>query len=273
MKLSKVLSLVLAIAMLLSVPTFAYTDVAADANYAEAVTVLSALNIFTGYEDGSFKPEGKITRAEYAAIVCRVNNMDEAAKANKVGGIFTDVAADHWASGYIATASQAGIVNGMGDGTFAPEAEVTYEQAVKMLVAALGYEMKAQSMGGYPTGYMMIANQESITVGTTNTAGGASRATVARLTYNAMTVPMMDQTSWGTDVEFKPIKTQSLLYTKLNALKAEVTFTSIPLDKTATDVTLSYTATDCDAVTQANIAAGNLTLNPNVKINGVDLTG
>ncbi|MBP3448767.1 MAG: S-layer homology domain-containing protein [Clostridia bacterium] len=273
MKLSKVLSLVLAIAMLLSVPTFAYTDVAADANYAEAVTVLSALNIFTGYEDGSFKPEGKITRAEYAAIVCRVNNMDEAAKANKVGGIFTDVAADHWASGYIASASQAGIVNGMGDGTFAPEAEVTYEQAVKMLVAALGYEMKAQSMGGYPTGYMMIANQESITVGTTNTAGGASRATVARLTYNAMTVPMMDQTSWGTDVKVEPIKTQSLLYTKLNALKAEVTFTSIPLDKTATDVTLSYTATNCDAVTQANIAAGNLTLNPNVKINGVDLTG
>ncbi len=274
MKLSKVLSLVLAIAMLLSVPTFAaFTDVAADANYAEAVTVLSALDIINGYEDGSFKPEGKITRAEYAAIVCRVNNMDDAAKANANGNIFTDVAADHWASGYIATAYQAGIVNGMGDGTFAPEAEVTYEQAVKMLVAALGYEMKAQSMGGYPTGYMMIANQESITVGTTNTAGGASRATVARLTYNALTVPMMDQTSWGTDIEFKPIKTQSLLYTKLNAIKAEVTFTSVPLNKTTTDVPLGYGAANCDAVTQANIAAGNITLKYTAKINGVDLTG
>ncbi len=274
MKLSKVLSLVLAIAMLLSMPTFAaFTDVAADANYAEAVTVLSALDIINGYEDGSFKPEGKITRAEYAAIVCRVNNMDDAAKANANGNIFTDVAADHWASGYIATAYQAGIVNGMGDGTFAPEAEVTYEQAVKMLVAALGYEMKAQSMGGYPTGYMMIANQESITVGTTNTAGGASRATVARLTYNALTVPMMDQTSWGTDIEFKPIKTQSLLYTKLNAIKAEVTFATVPLNKTTTDVTLTYGAANCDAVTQANIAAGNIALKGTAKINGVDLTG
>lgn len=280
MKLSKVLSLVLAIAMLLSVPTFAaFTDVAADANYAEAVTVLSALDIINGYEDGSFKPEGKITRAEYAAIVCRVNNMDDAAKANATGGIFTDVAADHWASGYIATAYQAGIINGMGDGTFAPEAEVTYEQAVKMLVAALGYEMKAQSMGGYPTGYMMIANQESITVGTTNTAGGASRATVARLTYNALTVPMMDQTAWGTDVEFKPIKTQSLLFTKLNAVKAEVTFNNITnlLDKTATDVTVAYANNKLDPVAYANLPSsqlgGNLVPQYNLKINGVDLTG
>lgn len=272
MKLSKVLSLVLAIAMLLSVPTFAaFTDVAADASYAEAVTVLSALEIINGYGDGTFKPDGKITRAEYAAIVCRIIGMEDAAK----GGVssFTDVAADHWATGYIATAQNAGIVNGKTATTFGPEDEVTYEQAVKMLVVALGYELKAQSMGGYPTGYMMIANQESITVGTTNTAGGASRATVARLTYNALTVPMMDQTSWGSEAKFEPIATQSLLYTKLNAVKAEVTFSAVPLNKEETNVALTYTAADCDSVTKANVAKGNIALQPNVKINGVDLAG
>ncbi|MBQ7951050.1 MAG: S-layer homology domain-containing protein [Clostridia bacterium] len=283
MKLSKVLSLVLAIAMLLSVPTFAYNDVAADANYAEAVTALSALNIFTGYEDGSFKPEGKITRAEYAAIVCRVNNMEHAAKANKVGGIFTDVAADHWASGYIATAAQAGIVNGMGDGTFKPEAEVTYEQAVKMLVAALGYEPKAQTMGGYPTGYMMIANQESITVGTTNTVGGASRGTVAQLTYNALTVPLMAQYTWGTTEEIGVNKAESLLWTKLNAIKADVTFTDISLKKNETDVKVEYSRADLDVVSQNNwqkICEFNAEGDNydkkypfSVKINGVDLSG
>lgn len=272
MKLSKVLSLVLAVVMLFGMQAFAFTDVAETANYAEAVTVLSALDIINGYEDGTFKPEGKITRAEYSAIVCRILDMGDAG-ANQVGGYFTDVAADHWASGYIATASQLGIVNGMGDGTFAPEAEVTYEQSVAMLVRALGYERKAQSMGGYPTGYMMIANQESITVGTTNTAGGAARATVARLTYNALTVPMMDQVSWGSEEQFKPINTQSLLYTKLNAVKAEVTFATVPLNKTTTDVTLSYTAADLDKVAQANVAEGNLSLQYNVKINGVDLAG
>lgn len=283
MKLSKVLSLVLAIAMLLSVPTFAYNDVAADANYAEAVTALSALNIFTGYEDGTFKPEGKITRAEYAAIVCRVNNMEHAAKANKVGGVFTDVAADHWAAGYIATAAQAGIVNGMGDGTFKPEAEVTYEQAVKMLVAALGYEPKAQTMGGYPTGYMMIANQESITVGTTNTVGGASRGTVAQLTYNALTVPLMEQDTWGTQETIRANGAQSLLWTKLNAIKADVTFTDISLKKNETDVKVEYSCADLDVVSQNNwtkICEFNAKDDNfdrkypfSVKINGVDLAG
>ncbi len=266
MKLSKVLSLVLAVVMLFGMQAFAFTDVAATASYAEAVQVLSALDIINGYEDGTFKPEGKITRAEYAAIVCRVLDMEDAG-ANKVGGYFTDVTADHWASGYIATASQLGIINGMGDGTFAPEAEVTYEQAIAMLVRALGYEKKAQSIGGYPTGYMVIANQESITVGTSNTAGGASRGTVARLTYNALTVPMMDQTSWGTDEKFEPIPTQSLLWTKLDAVKADVTIASVPLSKEATDVTLG-TAT-VDKVAQANgyVVPGT------AKINGVDLVG
>ena len=122
-------------------------------------------------------------------------------------------------------------------------------------------------MGGYPTGYMMIANQESITVGTANTAGGASRATVARLTYNALTVPMMDQTSWGTDEKFEPIATQSLLWTKLDAVKADVTIASVPLSKEATDVTLG-TAT-VDKVAQAN----GYTVPGTAKINGVDLVG
>ena len=266
MKLSKVLSLVLAIAMLFSVPTFAaFTDVPANADYAEAVTVLSALEIINGYGDGSFKPDGKITRAEYAAIVCRAIGMGDIAK----GGVstFTDVPADHWATGYIATAQNAKIVNGKTATTFDPEAEVTYEQAVKMLVVALGYELKAQSMGGYPTGYMMIANQESITVGTTNTPGGASRATVARLTYNALTVPMMDQTAWGSETKFEPIKTQSLLWTKLNAVKADVVVVDVPLDKAAKDITL--TPTKYDSVATAN----TFSLAGNVEINGVDLTG
>ena len=266
MKLSKVLSLVLAVMMLLGMQTFAFSDVPATASYAEAVQVLSALDILTGYEDGTFKPEGKITRAEYATIVCRILDMGDVG-ANKVGGYFTDVTADHWASGYIATAAQLGIVNGMGDGTFAPEAEVTYEQSVAMLVRALGYERKAQSMGGYPTGYMMIANQESITVGTATTAGGAARSTVARLTYNALTVPMMDQTSWGSDEKFEPIATQSLLWTKLDAVKAEVKIKSVPLSAEETDVTLD-TAT-VDKVAQAN----NYVVPTTAKINGVDLVG
>ena len=67
---AKLLSVVLAIALCLSTVSFAaFTDEAEIGNYNEATTVLNALGIITGYEDGSFGPNKTITRAEFAKIV------------------------------------------------------------------------------------------------------------------------------------------------------------------------------------------------------------
>lgn len=69
--LKKVLALVLAFSMMLSVVAFAsYNDVDADADYAGAVELLSALDIIKGDDLGNFNPDNTITRAEFAAIVC-----------------------------------------------------------------------------------------------------------------------------------------------------------------------------------------------------------
>lgn len=201
--LKKVLALVLAFSMMLSVVAFAsYQDVPADADYAGAVELLSALNIIKGDDLGNFNPDNTITRAEFAAVVCRAKGLENAATGAAGTTAFTDVAADHWASGYINLATQNGIINGYGDGTFGPEDKVTYEQAVKMLVCALGFEPMAANKGGYPTGYLVIANQYKITAGVTATAE-APRKTVAKLVYNALSTPMMDQTSYGTDAKWE----------------------------------------------------------------------
>lgn len=201
--LKKVLALVLAFSMMFSVVAFAnYADVAADADYAGAVELLSALGILQGDDLGNFNPDNTITRAEFAAVVCRALGLENAANGAKGATQFTDVAADHWASGYINLATQNGIINGYGDGTFGPEDKVTYEQAVKMLVCALGFEPMAATKGGYPTGYLVVANQYKITAGVTATAE-APRSTVAQLVYNALTTPKMDQTSFGTDEKYE----------------------------------------------------------------------
>lgn len=201
--LKKVLALVLAFSMMFSVVAFAnYADVDADADYAGAVELLSALGILQGDDLGNFNPDNTITRAEYAAVVCRALGLENAANGAKGATQFTDVAADHWASGYINLATQNGIINGYGDGTFGPEDKVTYEQAVKMLVCALGFEPMAATKGGYPTGYLVIANQYKITAGVRATAE-APRSTVAQLVYNALSTPKMDQTSYGTDEKYE----------------------------------------------------------------------
>ena len=113
----------------------------------EAVTVMSALNLLKGYEDGTFGPDKTITRAEFAAVVVRMLGMEDAAAGAATATNFTDVPATHWAAGYVKIANQKGIIAGYGDGTFGPDDEVTYEQAIKMLVCALGYAMLPATLG------------------------------------------------------------------------------------------------------------------------------
>ena len=139
--LKKTLAVVLTLAMVLSMgfSAFAYTDVAEGTKVSEAVDVLSNLNILTGFEDGTFKPEETVTRAQMAAIICRTLGYEDQAKSSMGSTVFNDVAADHWAAGYINVAQSLQIINGYGDGNFGPEDQVTYEQAVKMIVVALGY--------------------------------------------------------------------------------------------------------------------------------------
>lgn len=224
----KVLAMVLALTMVLGVfgvSTYAYTDVAEDAAYAEAVAVLSALDILKGFPDDVFKPEDTITRAEFSAVVCRALGLEGAA-AGAVGATqFTDVPADHWASGYINMATQQGIILGYGDGTFGPNDPVLYEQAVKMIVAALGYTPKADANGGYPSGYLVVAAQEKVLEGTEelNAKAGvaATRGLVAQLAYNSLDVVLMVQTKYGDSPEFAADPAGSTFLSKLRVSKVE----------------------------------------------------
>lgn len=74
-----------------------------------------------------------------AAIVCRMIEKETDADNAKGETAFDDVVADYWASGYINLASKQGIINGDGNGKFRPQDDVKYEEAIKMVVCALGY--------------------------------------------------------------------------------------------------------------------------------------
>ena len=196
--LKKLVSVVLSLAMVISAMTFTasaktYGDVETSSKYFEAIDILSSLGILQGDEQGNFNGDAEIKRSEFAAVVCRAMGQENAAKGSASEQRFTDVASNHWAAGYINWAAGQKIVNGKGDGIFDPDAPVKYEEAVKMLVSALGYEPLATRKGGYPTGYMVVAASNGINSGV-SLAGSANapRNIVAQLTYNALDVPLMD---------------------------------------------------------------------------------
>ncbi len=202
----RILSLVLALVMVLGTFSFslaAPSDVEGT-EYEKAVERLMLLGIITGYPDGSFKPENNITRAEFAAVALRARGLEYTAQAAK--GLptgFSDVPASHWASGYVGAAAKAGIVNGIGNGKFAPEAPVKYEEAVTMLVRALGYEVDAQAKGGYPHGYLIVANEIGLLDEVRGIPGApATRGMVAQMTDNALEIAMMIQVGYGDEAKW-----------------------------------------------------------------------
>lgn len=172
------------------------SDVADTASYATAVNTLVALDVINGYEDGTFLPDNNITRAEATKVMVAALNQIDSAEGMKGSTQFKDVEAKHeWATGFINAGVQAGYINGMGDGTFAPDANVTYAQMVKMLVSAMGYNEYAEFMGGYPNGFLAIASSEGVTDGVkANANDNVTRAQVAQLVYNALTTPIVDDT-------------------------------------------------------------------------------
>lgn len=133
----------------------AFSDVT-DTKLEDSISTLSQFNIINGYEDGTFKPKANITRAEFAKIICKTFLFETTETINDE---FIDVSKNHWARDYIYTAKKLGIINGTSPSTFAPDDNITYEQAIKMVVASLGYNEEATQKGGYPEGYIMVADE------------------------------------------------------------------------------------------------------------------
>ncbi len=190
--LTKILASVVALSIILGVAAFAksYPDVNSNADYAEAVNVISDLGIAKGDENGDFNAEKTLTRAEGAAFVLRLLGLEEAAKAAAgTATDFSDVPPEHWAAGYVSVAAANGIVSGMGKGTFAPNGELTYAQIIRMLISALGYESLASELGEWPNNYMSAASKIRLTAGITGNANDAvTRGTTARLIYAALVI-------------------------------------------------------------------------------------
>ncbi len=107
--------------------TNSFTDVKAGSWYEEAVSTLSAMGVFNGYKDGSFKPSQNITRAEFATIAAAFAQQ----QAQTI--TFTDVAEKHWASKNISLVAANGWVTGYKDGTFLPNQNITRAEAMSII--------------------------------------------------------------------------------------------------------------------------------------------
>ncbi len=234
-KTKRILGLLLAVMMVFATLPVgaAFTDVADELPQWEAVQVLSGLGLIAGYKEGDktlFKPEGQITRAEFTAMLTRALKLAE------IGAVattpFEDVADGHWASANIRIAYDMGIIAGYDAKTFGPEDNVTYEQAIKMMVCALGFGNQALERGGWPAGYVNVALDKKLLgkVGGTNNKP-ATRADIAQMIYNAFDVSIAIEGGVKADgtPDFITVPGRTLLTEKLelNSISGQVTGTNM----------------------------------------------
>ena len=160
----------------------------------EAVDACTALNIIGGYPDGSFKPEGNITRAEVTKMICvALNGGKNPAVSTNTTPTFSDVRGNAnaaWAEGYIESCAAQGIVSGVGGGKFAPNGNVTGVQLAKMLLVSLGYKADLEGFTGnaWATNVNVRAAQKGLYKGLEkmDTNAAITRDNAAQMVWNAL---------------------------------------------------------------------------------------
>ena len=177
----------------------AFTD-SADIKATEAVDTLTALGVIDGYTDGSFKPNGTVTRAEMAKMIFVVWNggKSDASAYQSMNSAFADTK-NHWAAGYVNFCASNGIIAGKSATKFDPDSTVTGQEAAKMLLVVAGYDAAKAGLTG--------ANWAQNTMSYAGLAGlfndvdspveqALPRQYAAQMLYNALDV---NRVKWSTD--------------------------------------------------------------------------
>ncbi len=136
-----------------------FSDVNPHVWYANYVGFGSQNGMIKGYEDGSFLPDGQITRAEFAALIVRFKALSASAGYDK---IFSDISG-HWAEANIMKLYAQGWITGYADKTFKPDEPITRAEAVKIINAAIGRtpskEKVDASIGNYKNPFSDVVNR------------------------------------------------------------------------------------------------------------------
>ncbi|MBR6729318.1 MAG: S-layer homology domain-containing protein [Clostridia bacterium] len=198
-----------------------------DSPYEEAIETLSALDIMIGDDDGLFRPQDTIKRSEFAKVAVMAMGLGNVAEASKQQTKYPDVVENHWANGYINVATEQGVVIGDDEQNFRPDDSISYAEAMTILVRIIGHEPSALAKGGFPTGYMVVGSQNGISK---NAAASANekvvRGMIAQMTFNALTVKMMEQVGFGNDERYE-IVDKTLLEDVLDVTKASGQITAL----------------------------------------------
>lgn len=179
----RIISLILAVSMLSAFIAASAVEVPVGEDLTE---ILNAMKIMTYDSSRSFNESGYVTRAALAKIMISASGYKGFVAPTSTISPFRDVPFTHWGAPYITVASQKGYMTGYSDGSFRPNANIKYEEAVSAMLKLLGYTNEDYS-GGYPYGQLAAAQETGITENLDLSIGSPmTRLDMAKLIYNVL---------------------------------------------------------------------------------------
>lgn len=172
------------------------------------MTVLKQFNIIPDYYDYNLPLTYEVPRADFAASVARMMGKTEYA-----GSLvyFYDVPKNYWAFNEISNLTEMGIIDGREDKTFSPGEPIAKSAAYKIILCAMGYRSSAEQSGGYPNGYLSLANRiklsDGVSAGETVTMND-----MLNILYNALTINIMEPSgAEGSKITYKVSDDETLI--------------------------------------------------------------
>ena len=185
----------------------AFTDQADIKVDSDVVDTLVSLGVIEGFEDGSFQPNGTVTRAQMAKMIFTIMNggNDNAKAYTSLPTKFTDLPTAAWAQGYVRYLQNTGIIAGKSVTKFAPNDTVTGLEAAKMVLVAAGYNAQKAGLTGaaWAQNTMKYGQLNNLFEDVdTDLNAALPRQYAAQILYNALD---MERVVWSNDIEdFKP---------------------------------------------------------------------
>ena len=232
-----------------------YSD-KADIKASTAVDMLSSLGVIQGYDDGSFKPNTTVTRAQMAKMIFTIMNggNDNANAYASLPTAFTDLPTAAWAQGYVRYLQNTGIIAGKSATKFAPNDTVTGLEAAKMVLVAAGYNAQKAGLTGaaWAQNTMKYGQLNNLFEDVdTDLNAALPRQYAAQILYNALD---MERVVWSNDIEdFKPatnVDDDKTIGGKYMDLVKTAASQLLAVEKTSGKDT--YTITLADKVTYGN---------------------
>ena len=147
--------------MVINFDAFAQFNDVDSSPFISSINKMHDLEILKGVGNNSFKPDGSVTREQFATIIIKVLDLEESANLNKSKSVFSDVEVGRWSIGFINEAYHKNLITGKTDGLFYPEEDINYGQLCTMMVKALGYN-DTDVTGVWPYNYVNKARDLEI---------------------------------------------------------------------------------------------------------------